>query len=365
MNSNNPHTDLELIRRYYKGEMTNPERNALEQRALDDPFLKDAMDGYDADPGSFGQFNNRHLGSKVKLNRTLFTAFAVLIVLAVSVMLLNRNYPENKTTAQTTDSIPDFEEVEMIPEAIETLVVAETHEQISVRELVDNSSRYKTEIQDDINETQSVDNNPINIDPEDQVDDNLIDTEPIAENKKNKLEKTAPATFLHDMYVVDYRFIKRSKNKISYLRYELPGISAAYENDSARNSTDLVERQVDVPYVDYLDKSMDFFARGSYKKALSRFTIIMEQYPKDINAQFYGGLCYYNLKQPEKAFELFRSVSTHELVAFREESKWYMAKSLLKLGRKSEAMELLDEIIAAGGFYSGDAIALKKLETRS
>ena len=46
-------------------------------------------------------------------------------------------------------------------------------------------------------------------------------------------------------------------------------------------------------------------------------------------------------------------------VAFREEAKWYKAKTLVKLGKKKEAIGILDEIIAEGMFYSKDAIKLK------
>lgn len=44
---NNPQQDIALIRKYHNGELSPTEKNQLEARALDDPFLQDALDGYE------------------------------------------------------------------------------------------------------------------------------------------------------------------------------------------------------------------------------------------------------------------------------------------------------------------------------
>lgn len=43
----NPQQDIALIRKYYSGELSSVEKNQLEARALDDPFLQDALEGYE------------------------------------------------------------------------------------------------------------------------------------------------------------------------------------------------------------------------------------------------------------------------------------------------------------------------------
>ena len=44
--------------------------------------------------------------------------------------------------------------------------------------------------------------------------------------------------------------------------------------------------------MEFIDKSVRYFNRGKYRKALSRFTrTILESYPEDVNANFYAGLC--------------------------------------------------------------------------
>ena len=165
------------------------------------------------------------------------------------------------------------------------------------------------------------------------------------------------------MYVVDYREIERKNKVINYTRYEFTGLSAEFEDELARENQYDRETQVEVPYMEYLERSMYYFSKAQYKNALNRYLTILEQYPKDLNAHFYGALCYYNMKQYEKALDLFTRMQTYEdeeeFIAFRQDAKWYQVKTLIKLGRKSEAKNLLEEIIAEGLFYAEDAIKLK------
>ena len=105
---------------------------------------------------------------------------------------------------------------------------------------------------------------------------------------------------------------------------------------------------------------MEYFKDGYYKKALNRYKTILEQYPEDANALFYGGLCYYNMKKYNKSISYFDEIATIKLNAFKEEAKWYKSKSLIKLGLIKEAIIVLDENIMAGGFYAEDAMEVKR-----
>ncbi len=44
---NSPQEDIAMIRKYHNGELNPAEKNQLEARALDDPFLQDALDGFE------------------------------------------------------------------------------------------------------------------------------------------------------------------------------------------------------------------------------------------------------------------------------------------------------------------------------
>ena len=105
---------------------------------------------------------------------------------------------------------------------------------------------------------------------------------------------------------------------------------------------------------------MSFFAESQFKKSLNRYLLILEQYPNDLNALFYGGLSYYNLGKFEKSMTFFDQILNGKESVFIEETSWYKTKCLIQLDRKQEAQELLDEIIASGGFYTKQAIQLKR-----
>ena len=160
--------------------------------------------------------------------------------------------------------------------------------------------------------------------------------------------------------MVDYRRIERKNTQITYTKYEFTGTSAEFENEFSEQNAELLETQVDISYWEYLVKAMESFSHGNYKSALNRYETILTQYTEDFNALFYGGLCYYNLGNFNKALNSFDRILQINLNAFKEEALWYKCKCLIKLGRKTEAKTLLDDIIAGDGFYTKDAMELRK-----
>ena len=219
-----------------------------------------------------------------------------------------------------------------------------------------------------IDEIQRQQTNDQNISSEKLKYDPITIDEPLVLEDDPELIEEAPyhagqlgleTVYMHDLMVVDYRVMKRDNKKIHYTRLELSGTSAAQENENDTQET-FIETNVEVPYVNYLNKSMSYFASGEYKKALNRYETILKQYPKDINAHFYGGLSYFNLGQFDKAISYLDQILKDDFHVFDEASMWYKAKALIQLNRIPEAKAILLKIIALGGFYSNDAIQLKK-----
>lgn len=368
MSLNNQNNINELLRKYYNGQLSDLEKNTLEQQAQDDPFLREAMDGFDEHPGGFNEFSARHIRSNNGSGKTFLIAAIAIALLGGTVAVMSNYFPteEKETTAMVdSDTLEgDYVEVEVLRTELKTLKVAIPEEQITAAEIVQNKLKIeqKGPLEGTAEEEESqpvIDHSPIHI----EEDDNQLEEEefqPVDDNQGQRLENSAPATYLHDIYVVDYREIKRTKTDISYKRYDLPGTSANVENDEVSQDEDLVERDVHVPYIEYLSGAMEYFGMGRYKQALNRYKTIQEQYKTDINAYFYGGLCYFNMRKFQKALTSFDQVLDHELNAFKEEAKWYKAKTLLKLKREDEARDCLDQIIIQGGFYLEDAIRLRK-----
>ena len=78
------HIDIDQLNRYLNGDMTPLERNAIEKKALSDPFLAEAMEGLESKPGSLSEFKIKHAK---KFNRkrdfTLLIGLSVLVIFFV------------------------------------------------------------------------------------------------------------------------------------------------------------------------------------------------------------------------------------------------------------------------------------------
>jgi tetratricopeptide (TPR) repeat protein len=134
---------------------------------------------------------------------------------------------------------------------------------------------------------------------------------------------------------------------------EEPNVAARYQDRSAQRSG--TEPQRHVAYLPFMDEALGRFVRNDHKGALEELMFLLDQYPNDVNALFYGGLCAYNLGLYEGAERLLRRAAGHPVAVFDEEAAWYHALTLERLGRSEEAREALVRIAAGGGFYAGRA----------
>jgi tetratricopeptide (TPR) repeat protein len=358
------HIDIDLLEKYFSGKLSAQKMHELEKAALDDPFLLDAMDGYASNPESIKKVE-KYIRNQKNANKSFFGSrtLAVLLVTCATylmVLLVSGKDKAEDVLSQTNniDSIYT-QEVEVILTEIDTFVYAEIGEQITAEEISSNQhliTKLSAPLRDSVELIQHV-----------LIDDPLINDlnlNIIKETNTSSQPIYAPATYFEDLYVIDYRRINRINQSISYTRYELSGVSAEFEDENARDGNELIEKEVELPYMEYLEKSMYYFAVQTSKKALTRYLKILEQYPKDLNALFYGAHCYFNLKKYDKALSFFeKEIELEEasgMIAFREEAQWYRAKTLIKLGRIVEAEITLNSIISEGQFYTKEAILLRK-----
>lgn len=368
MSKDHQHIDLQLIEKYVSGKMSNQERHLLEKRALEDPFLADALEGFESHPEALQKLKHQ-IGNQRKANRSFFGSrtLAIIVVASIAYVIAFLFYSpteekEPLVNHPTTNIDPkNIVEVEILRPDIDTLRVTENQELSKVEDLkTEQKEILKTESNDSDSSTYTY-QEIIEID---ENFENINHTDIEAELNNQKITVYAPMTYLSDLYVIDYREIKRSNSNITYTRFELTGISAAFEDSASKNSNDLIEKEVEIPYMEYLDKSMEYFSERRYKKALNRYLTILEQYPKDLNALFYGAHCYYNTSQYNQALAFFQKAKViekeHGFVGFKQELLWYEAKTLIKLGERKAALKILDQIIIEGLFYTEQAISLKK-----
>ncbi|MDX1350778.1 MAG: CDC27 family protein [Putridiphycobacter sp.] len=350
------------IDRYYSGDLTGAEMHELEKQALSDPFLKDAMDGYATAYGSIAYYNNKlqnRFKGKYKYWAITILSFALIVMTGLyftkSETIANQAMTDNRAIKNIEEEYAEnLSEIEVIPHAIETLSDIETKEQIKttiVKHDFSSNDTYHAE-------SKEKNDNIVLVNPNDLLIDEELPQIVVAKRAHKKV--VYPYRYYYDLAVVDYsRFENREKN-INKTIYVLSGVDASFESENAKNSQELVEQTVQVSYLSYLEETMYYFSKDRYKNALKRLNIISNHYKNDLNALFYGGLCYYNLGDFSTALAEFNSVISLKAGPFTEEAMWYKAKTLIKLKRHQEAKDLLAEIILGGGFYTDQAAELLK-----
>lgn len=167
-------------------------------------------------------------------------------------------------------------------------------------------------------------------------------------------KKKAKEIYLMDFKLIDYRAY-RSKPEISTKQMTvLSGTSAG--NGIEIESTDESKwKTIAIPYHDYIQQTMDQFRLGNFKQTLSRTQYILEIYPNDVNALFYGGLCYYNLNEIDQAIEAFNSVLNNPFGNFDEEAMWYLANAYELQQNKAKSREIFQSIVSQKGYYAKQA----------
>ena len=352
------------IDNYVNGNMSSAEKHSFEKEALDNPFLQDAIDGYQLNKGSIQHFNN-NLITKYKFNILfkygIFTIGFLLIFSAI-IYFSNNNVKNKQQITSTIDSITNKNivqsKIEVIPVELETLTVIQSNDEIKHKNLVINFNNNPT--------YQSIDKkDKVVIDTSKIVINEII--KPIEEPEEEPIElitkqtkKVYPFKYFYNMAVVDYTLYDNREKSIDKTTYMFTGVDASKESANSNNATQFTEQVIQVSYMDYLKESMWYFSKGKYKNALKRYNNIASQYKNDYNALFYGGLSNYNLKRFKFALQNFTTIIELGEGPFYDEALWYKAKTHLKMNNKSAAKTDLEQVIINNGFYTKKAIELLK-----
>lgn len=327
-------------------------KNSIEQKTMNDSFDQDAMEGWEElsyDTSVMANLDNKFAPSKgISLTKivggTAIVASAVVAVIYFSDRP-NESSPVVAKTETPKDEVtsPDVivldESDVTLPEPIEKMQQAPKEERVEAKQI-------SQEFQDIV--TFRIETPPVPI-------QNLPVVSPVPTPAPEIVRdhKEAKEIYLHSMKLVDYRKY-REKPQVKTKQLLLTGTPANKEDEYSEDE-DPVWREVDVPYIDFIDKSVKVFERGNYKKALSRFETILETYPDDVNANFYAGICLFNLREYNKAIEYFSNCLNGKYANFDEEALWMTAESYDKLKQKSKAKEIYQSIADGNGFYASQA----------
>ena len=347
----------EEIKRYLKENLNEKENRIIEGKIESDDFNREAMEGFENTPRSIASFEKleKKLAAKINgfsygLNGFIFTAIAILIIIASTLLITNNDNSNQNTPLKSSSNVI----TELTDSAIDVAEVIPEPKQLNASKIIVNS--------------------PVKIQQNEKQQTKTIKERTQQEIKKKMREAVkldvininyqrplsiinSTHIYVHELLVYNYK--QRGSIVKQVTQFELTGLPAAFE-EAKNNELELQIHTKEIPYFEFLTNALFDFRKNQFKSALKKFKVILKQYPKDINALFYSGLCYYNINKQQKAIEHFSACLNNSYTIFNEEAFWYTAKSLYAKGETKKSKQQLEIIIEKNGFYKKSAESLLK-----
>jgi hypothetical protein len=360
-------TEAELIQ-YHEGTLDKKRLHEIEELALDHPIVMDALEGYAFLVSPTGGSTSSTTGGSWK---GWIIGGAIVAAAIVGVVILTGNEDKADSIAQNQPAVvsktqnPDDE-----AESKDTVTSNNTKEQpvlisIPKETRIDILPIEEPVFISDIRGMEEI--NPIA----------LRDTEvvPRVVNKDVTLRKDnndypnggeveihnregitymGKILFIHDYKIVDYTLLRRE----DWSGFDpVSGIDAKYEDQKAKEEDRKLAKQDHqaISYLTFLDQSISAFDKGSYRLSEEKFSVILGQYPDDVNALFYGGLSSFQIGNYNQAILWFQTVLNQPIKTFYEEAEFYLGMSHKAAKDYKAANEIFRRIKSKGGFYAQKA----------
>ncbi len=330
----------------YGEQLSDSAKNNIEQKSLQSPFENDAMEGWEDLSYDLTKLKKLDAQFSPKTVSHLWYwvggSLSILIIIIVSVLFTQEKalIKDESIVQKTKQPVPNTITIEssdlIIPKNIEKLVTVEREKQIDSDDLREDFEKMEFE------KKESIKINPLPLQPITQPDKELITN-----------RKVAKEMYISELKVVDYTNY-RELLEINSEQITLTGTPANKEDENS-NPYELNWEKVKIPYREYLTKTINLFERNEYKKALNRFNTILEEFPDDINAHFYKGMCLFNFGEFEAAIQSFNNCLYSNYTNFDEEAKWLMALAYESNNDEQSAQRLFKEIVHSNGFYTNQA----------
>jgi tetratricopeptide (TPR) repeat protein len=163
----------------------------------------------------------------------------------------------------------------------------------------------------------------------------------------------APVVFINNMKVTNYRLYYFKRNEGINLAINT-GVSAQYENSSNIERTILSKNSTYFAHK-IIQRAMRLFNSKDYTSCIEELNLLYDYNKDDANAQFYLGLCYYQLGKHALAQSFFNKNLDNAINIFHQESEFYEALCLLKTNQLELGKIQLHRIVDNKGFYGDRA----------
>ena len=320
-------------------------KNSIEQKASDDPFDNEALEGWSASSDPLDSMNSI---DRKRFNG-MYYKFALISILffAISVGFMYLIKTENNQSTIKKITVTKRPINKAIYKDTITAINLSPEQELIQPKTIKRNFQLKKE------------NDGIALSTTIQPD---LTTQPLPIKKANSIPtklsrrvNLAKETYIQDFKVVDYRYY-RSRPTSNVNKEILTGTPA--NSEISTNTTKESDNIIEIAYVNFLGKSLKYFGQNKFKDALNRFDLILETYPDDVNALFYSALCHYNQNQFNLCEKRLIELKNSKFTNFDEEQEWYLLLTYYSLHKDQQFIELKTQIVEAGGFYSKQAAKL-------
>ncbi len=344
----------------------------IHPQETDDPFLSDAQEGWNQFPKARRRWWRHKLGFSLfifgrswswlpaagKVAVGTMTSVAVIAIAAVTIPFNTENH--QPAVAQETTYPQKTQESES-----KDLVVNET------------TSGDHSDMKDDLVDLNQENDNIVSNQASDKFsrsgacEDSDSDDSPrpmytitsgtaLEETAEAELSVALPFLWIDQYRVLDY---DRLVTDLTLAKKEAPAsLDSRFSNhDEAKASEPSVSIDT-IPYKTFVGDAIIKMKYGNFDDAEYQFKKLQVQYPDDENAMFYLGYCAFQQSEYSKAMVYFDKAMLMTYRAFSSDAEWYKAKIFLLNGDRTQAKNLLKQIIGKKGYYAREAKELLKKE---
>lgn len=352
-----PRTPLsrELLERYAAGRLDPDEQHAVELHLEQDPLLREAAEGLRM-PGATDALAGLRRPKAGHWGARLLGLAIIAGTIALLVAVLRTPEPrQQEVRALLSGGV--VLEAQPVPTQVES-TLAVVHAEIAASTALPPSPHAPRSLHDRFLRPDTVPPSPMPREPVERMDgtpvvvERSMDTAAIARVKRS----TRPSrrlVFLHDLKVVHPNELYGAGGP----PLPSPGVPADKADPAGRDAGRLSAEKAAMAYLDYMDGALGAFATGHQRTALDDLYFLLGQYPDDVNARFYAGLCCYDLGLLARARAFFASVKDNPVDSFNEEAAWYLALTIARMDGAAAARPAFERIAAGEGFYAAQARA--------
>lgn len=376
-NEQHPVTRQEM-EAYLSGRLSPSEMHNIELKLESHAMSTEALEGFQNHPEAINSVDEINANIQARLqkqkswtvNHTLIAAgIAGVLVLSGGYFFNNIVQSDTFLTEKTPDkptTIPPSEVHFIISEPI--VITKEIERELEEANELPTEQQITAEFIE-LHQPLTIETDGIlNDDRTDSLVESIIELEPLTpiisgQTKEIRAEKIVRSNikvaYLHHFLVVDYSDLYTAGIVNEVIQHDVNSgtpVWLEHKNDEVNAvNQDPIVQTVKVPYLEFLKDAQLKYKKNQYKTSLKDYHRILKQYPQDVNALFYGGLCYYNLNKPNRAIQYFDNVINNSVNTFQQEGEFYKALSLLALNKFGQGNGLLQQIIEKGGYYTEQA----------